>query len=63
MATGTLLSAKFSIIKLPPVGGDEDGGLYAVMIPMGVFVIELSTNVTEPTACALLPPLDISIPF
>jgi hypothetical protein len=51
------------MIRLPAVGGPVTGGSYAVMIPTGVSVIELSIKIMEPTDFQVAFPVDISMPF
>ena len=62
IAVGTLLRTTFSTIRLPPVAGEDDE-VYAVMMPIGVFVMVLSIKVMDPTSCELVPPAEMSIPF
>lgn len=61
IATGTLLSLTFSMMRLPAATGWEVESR-AVLIPIAVFVMVESMKVTEPTAMSLWPPDDMFRP-
>jgi hypothetical protein len=61
VAKGTFDGATVSTIRLPPVAGCEVEER-PVGTPMGVFVILLSIEVTEPTCCLPEVAADTSMP-